>query len=358
MIASTETATPIHIRKISRSKINEVDFNNLGFGKYVSDHMLICDYADGEWQQPQLVPFANFSISPTSLALHYGQTVFEGMKALKLQNGRINIFRLDKHYERFVKSLERMCMAVVPYDIFREGLKAFVDLDREWVPSHPDSALYLRPFVFATEARFGVKVSDEYRFVVFGGPVDKLYSDRIKVKAETTYVRAARGGTGATKCGGNYGGSFYATQLARKQGYDNVLWTDARENRFIEESGMMNVMFVIDDVLITPPLSETILDGVTRDSLLTIAREFELKLEERKIGIDELESAFQNNLITEAFGVGTAAVVLPIGTIGINEIDFHLPLYDDKSIQNKLKHRLDLIRTGNAADKYNWNFIV
>jgi branched-chain amino acid aminotransferase len=353
-----ELATEINIRKISHSKIHEVDFNHLEFGKYISDHMLICDFKNGEWQSPQILPFANLSLSPTALALHYGQTVFEGMKAFKMEDGRINIFRMDKHYERFARSLDRMCMMIPPKEIFIEGLKTLIEVDKDWVPSQPDSALYLRPFEFATEERFGVKVSEDYRFVIFTGPVGKLYSKRIRVKAEPNFIRAAKGGTGFTKCGGNYGGAFYATQLARKEGYDQVLWTDARENKYIEESGMMNVMCVIDNVLITPPLSDTILDGVTRDSLLTIAKDLGIKVEERRISVDEIADAFEKKLITEVFGVGTAAVVLPMGTIGISGHDYELPPYDLNSIQNKLKHQLDLVRTGRAEDVWGWNYIV
>jgi branched-chain amino acid aminotransferase len=353
-----ELTTEINIRKIPHSKILEVDFNNLEFGKHISDHMLVCDFKNHEWRTPQILPFANLSLSPTALALHYGQTVFEGMKAFKMEDGRINIFRIEKHYERFARSLDRMCMMIPPKDIFVEGLKTLVELDKEWVPSQPDSALYLRPFEFATEERFGVKVSEDYRFVIFTGPVGKLYSKRIKVKAETQYIRAAKGGTGFTKCGGNYGGSFFATQLARKEGYDQVLWTDARDNKWVEELGMMNVIFVIDDVLVTPPLSDTTLDGVTRDSLLIIAQGLGIKTEERRISIDEIENAFQKKMITEAFGAGTAAVVLPFGLIGINGVDHELPPYDSSNIQNKLKHQLDLMRTGNADDVYGWNYIV
>jgi len=353
-----ELTTEISVSKISRSKIHEVDFTNLEFGKYTSDHMLVCDFAAGEWQTPHILPFANLSLSPTALALHYGQTVFEGMKAFRMTDGRTNIFRMEKHYQRMTKSLDRMCMAVVPKEIFEEGLRALVAIDRSWVPDQPGSALYLRPFEFATENRFGVKVSEEYRFVIFTGPVGNLYTRRIKVKAETQYIRAAKGGTGFTKCGGNYGGAFYATQQARKEGYDQVLWTDARDNRFIEESGMMNVMFVIDGILITPPVSETTLDGVTRDSLLTLAGEMGIQTEIRRISTDEIENAFRQNTITEAFGVGTAAVVLPMGVIGINGIDHQLPEYNSSSVQNKLKSKLDLIRSGEAEDIYGWNDII
>ena len=268
-----ELLLDIAVRKTNHSKIHEVDFDHLEFGKYVSDHMLLCDYANNQWQQPQIVPFANLSVSPASLALHYGQTVFEGMKAFRMLDGRINIFRIDKHYDRFVKSLDRMCMAVPSKEIFTEGLIKLIETDKAWVPAKNGASLYLRPFVYASEARFGIKISDQYRFIIFTGPVADVYAKPMKVKVETNYVRAVKGGTGSAKCGGNYGGAFYPTKLARQQGYDQVLWTDAKENKFIEESGMMNAMFVIDDTLVTPPLSDSILDGVTRDSLLTIAND-------------------------------------------------------------------------------------
>ena len=353
-----ELTADIIVRKTNHSKLSEVDFNNLEFGKHVSDHMLVSDYLNGEWKQPQILPYANLSMSPTTLALHYGQTVFEGMKAFRMQDGRINIFRIEKHYERLVKSLERMCMAVIPKELFVEGLLRLVEVDRAWVPSLEGSSLYIRPFMFASEARFGVKISDEYRFVIFTGPVPDIYSKPIKVKVETEYIRAGKGGTGYAKCGGNYGGAYYPTQLAREQGYDQVLWTDGKENKYIEESGMMNVMFVINDTIVTPPLSDSILDGVTRDSLLTLARDLGYKTEERPIDIHELEKAFRNRSISEAFGTGTAAVVAPINTISIDAIDFHLPEYSHENLLFKLKTKLELIRSGKEPDKYGWNFIL
>lgn len=353
-----EIIADISVRKTNHSRINEVDFNQLEFGKYIADHMLVCDYAHGEWRQPQIVPYANLALSPSALALHYGQTVFEGMKAFRMHDGRINIFRMEKHYNRFVKSLDRMCMAVPPKEIFMEGLMQLIRLDKAWVPSKAGHALYLRPFVFASEARFGVKVSEEYRFVIFTGPVPSLYADPIKVKVETQYIRAAKGGTGFAKCGGNYGASFLPTQKARLEGYDQVLWTDGKENKFIEESGMMNVMFVINDTLVTPPLSDSILDGVTRDSLLTLAKDLGLKTEVRPVAVAELETAFKTGTITEAFGAGTAAVVAPIKTININGIDFMLPKYDDRKLLYKLKNKLEQIRLGIDADEHTWNYII
>jgi branched-chain amino acid aminotransferase len=292
------------------------------------------------------------------MALHYGQTVFEGMKAFRMMDGRVNIFRMEKHYDRFVRSLQRMSMAVVPKEFFIEGLRTLVDLDKDWVPQEPDCALYLRPFVIATENAFGVKVSSDYRFIIFTAPVPSVYSRPIKVKVETDYIRAAKGGTGFAKCGGNYGGSFYPTQLAREQGYDQLLWTDATHHRFIEESGMMNVMFVIGDTIVTPPSSETVLDGVTKDSLLTLATDLEFKVEERPVSLEELDNAFRNNSITEAFGVGTAAVVAPIKIININNTDFHLPEYSHETLSHKLKQKLERIRTGQEEDLYNWCHVV
>ncbi|MFM6923871.1 MAG: branched-chain amino acid aminotransferase [Ferruginibacter sp.] len=353
-----EMIADIPVRKVSHSRISEVDFDQLEFGKYIADHMLVCDYANGEWKESHIVPYANLSLSPSALALHYGQTVFEGMKAFRMHDGRINIFRMEKHYDRFVKSLQRMCMAVPPREIFMDGLMQLIGLDKAWVPVKAGHALYLRPFIFASEARFGVKVSDEYRFVVFTGPVPSLYTNPIKVKVETEYIRAARGGTGFAKCGGNYGASFLPTQNARLAGYDQVLWTDAKENKFIEESGMMNVMFVINDILVTAPLSDSILDGVTRDSLLTLANDMGYKTEERPIAISELEQAFNDGTITEAFGAGTAAVVAPIKIININGTDFSLPVYDDNTLMNKLKNKLEQIRLGNEADVHGWNYII
>ena len=353
-----ELTATIPVRRTTHSGINEVDFENLEFGKYVSDHMLVCDFTNGAWQTPQILPFANLQMSPSTLALHYGQTVFEGMKAFRMDDGRINIFRMERHYERFVRSLERMCMQVLPKEIFIEGLLQLVELDKAWVPSRAGDALYLRPFMIASEARFGVKISDEYRFVIFTGPVPALYTEPIKVKVETNYIRAARGGTGAAKCGGNYGGAYYPTRQARLEGYDQVLWTDGRENKFIEESGMMNVLFVINGTLVTPPLSDSILDGITRDSLLTIARDLGYKTEERPVAITELEKAFHDGTIAEAFGAGTAAVVAPIKIININGTDFTVPEYRPESMLFKLKRRLEEMRSGLEADVHEWNFIV
>lgn len=352
-----ELTDEIIVQKTTKSRLPEVDFNKLGFGTYVADHMLICNYTKGQWNTPRIVPYGDITMSPTTLALHYGQSVFEGLKAFKLDDGRINLFRVQRHYERMVKSLNRMCMAVIPEEIFVDGLRRLVEVDKDWIPTQSGSSLYIRPLMFASEAKFGVKISDEYCFIIFTGPVGPAFSQPLKVKVETDYVRAAKGGTGSAKCAGNYGGAFYPTQKAKEAGYDQVLWTDARENKYIEESGMMNAMFVIEGTLVTPPTSDSILDGVTRDSLLTLAADLGIPSEARPISVVELENAFRHNTITEAFGAGTAAVVAPIATIHVNGIDYHLPTYTDNAIMFRLKNKMEAIRKGEEEDKHGWNYI-
>ena len=353
-----EAILDIPVRKTSHSALHEVNWKNLEFGKYVSDHMFICSYRNGEWLEPQIKPFQNISLSPTALVLHYGQSIFEGMKAFRMQDGNINIFRIDKHHERINISLDRMCMPPIPYELFTTALHQLVQLDAGWVPGGEDVALYIRPFVFATEARFGVKVSEEYSFIIVTGPVPTLYQQPIKVKVERKYIRAAKGGTGYAKCSGNYGGAFYPTQKAKEEGFDQVLWTDAYEHEYFEESGTMNLMFVIDEKLITPPLSDSILDGITRDSLLEIANGLGIETEVRPVSINEILNAINEGRSVEAFGAGTAAVVAPISVIGVDDELYHLPIYSHGSIMFKLKKALEAIRTGKKEDVYGWNNIL
>lgn len=251
-----------------------------------------------------------------------------------------------------------MCMPAIPEQLFINGLTELVKLDKDWIPGMDGAALYIRPFVFASEARFGVKISDEYKLIIFTGPTGPVFQKPLRVKVETEFVRAAQGGTGAAKCSGNYGGAFYPTLKAKEAGYDQVLWTDARSHSFIEESGMMNAFFVINDKVVTPPLSDSILDGVTRDSLLYLCTDLGMSIEERPVAVKELEEAFSNKTITEAFGAGTAAVVSPIETIHLNGTDYHLPEYSSQSKMFLLKNKLEAIRCGLEIDKHQWNFLV
>lgn len=336
---------------------NVTDTKTLPFGKVPTEHMFIAEYKDGQWHNAQVVPFHDLTLSPLALCLHYGQTVFEGMKAFAMEDGRINIFRMDKHYERFTKSLYRMCMPHVPKKLFTDAIQELVKVDADWVPREADGSLYLRPFMIATEDRIGVKVSDEYLFMVVCSPAFQYYTKPLKVKIETTYVRAANGGTGMAKCGGNYGAAFFPTQLARQAGYDQVLWTDSIHHEFIEESGTMNIMFFMDGKLITPELSGSILDGVTRNSLLAIAREKGMQVEERQISYNELIEAFEAGKKVEAFGAGTAAVIAPIETIAIGHKEYTCYVEPD-AMMYQLQAELYNIRRGLIPDVHNWNYVI
>lgn len=353
------TTTPaIPVERIVMSRISSVDFNNLGFGNYISDHMLVADYNNGKWHEPKILPFGELAMTPAILALHYGQSIFEGMKAFKNKKGEINIFRIQRHHQRLLRSLERMCMPAISEEMFIESLSALVATDANWVPDSEGSALYLRPVVFATESRLGVKISDEYKFVVLTSPVGPYFAKPVRVKVEETYVRAAEGGAGFAKCAGNYGGAFYPTQLAKQQGFDQVLWTDAHDHKYIDESGAMNVMFVLNGKLVTPQLTTSILDGVTRNSILTLADDMGMPKEERKISVAEIKEGFENGTLTEAFGVGTAAVVSTIAVINIGGKDYSLPADSNSSFQQRVKKKLHDIRMGTEPDVHHWNYRV
>jgi branched-chain amino acid aminotransferase len=349
----------IPVERIKNSRIGEVDFKNLEFGTHLADHMLVADFLNGQWNSPKIVPFGEIRITPAMLSLHYGQAVFEGLKAFRTKTGDINIFRPHKHLARLNRSLDRMCMPSIPEDMFLAALQALIEVDLQWVPEGDGSSLYIRPLVFATESRLGVKVSDQYKFVIMTSPVGPYQSKPYRLKVEKHFVRTAEGGTGFAKCAGNYGGAFYPTQIARKEGFDQILWTDHKEHLYIDEVGMMNVMFVLDGKLITPKLTSAILEGVTRDSILTLAREMALfPVEERKISMDEIKEGFRKGTLTEAFGTGTAAVVAPIAVIHIDGKDYQIPEAGPTSLQQLIKEKLNNMRLGLEPDPYGWNYIV
>lgn len=354
---ATQTAS-FRIERIPKSRISEVDFNNLGFGNYISDHMLVADYKNGVWGEPQITPYGELPMTPAILALHYGQAIFEGMKAFKMTDGGINIFRVQRHYQRLLKSSIRMCMPAVPEELFVSGLHALVETDQQWIPEKEGYSLYIRPLVFASESKLGVKISDQYKFVIMTSPVGPYFTKAIRVKVEEMYVRAAEGGAGFAKCAGNYGGAFYPTHLAREQGFDQVLWTDAKEHKYIDESGAMNVMFVLNGKLVTPKLTSAILDGVTRDSILTLAKDLGMPTEDRRVSLDDLIEGFKKGTLTEAFGAGTAAVVSQIAMINIHGADYQLPPAGADSFQQRVKQKLSNLRRGLEPDVYGWNYIV
>ena len=330
---------------------------SIPFGVQPTEHMFIAEYKDKQWHNSRIVPFADLSMSPFALCLHYGQTVFEGMKAFQMENGKIAIFRPEKHYSRFQKSLQRLCMPEVPKGLFMEALHQLVQLDGAWVPEEADGALYIRPFMIASEERLGVKVADEYIFMIVCTPSYQYYSKPLRVKVEDKFSRAADGGTGFAKCGGNYGAAFLPAQMAKEQGFDQVIWTDSKTHELIEESGTMNLMFFMDDTLVTAPLSGTILDGVTRDSLITLAKEQGIKVEERPIKHSEIKQALEAGKKVEAFGAGTAAVIAPIQTISMGGKDYTCYIGED-AMMFKLAKDLYNIRRGLSVDTLNWNYII
>ena len=349
----------IRVERIKDSRIKEVDFKKLEFGTHLSDHMLVADYDKGQWNPPAIVPFGEIRITPAMLSLHYGQSVFEGMKAFHTKDGDINIFRPQKHLDRLNRSLDRMCMPRISEEMFLGGLQALIEVDQQWVPNEDGASLYIRPLVFATESRLGVKVSDTYKFVVMTSPVGPYQSKPYRLKVENHFVRTAEGGTGFAKCAGNYGGAFYPTQIARQEGFDQILWTDHKEHRYIDEVGMMNVMFVLGGKLVTPKLNSAILEGVTRDSILTLAKDMAIfPVEERRISIDEVKEGLVKGTLTEAFGTGTAAVVAPIAVIHIDGKDYQIPVAGPTSFQQQVKAKLNNMRLGLEPDAYGWNYLV
>lgn len=349
----------IETERVAQSRIHEIDFNNIPFGRKFSDHMLVLDYANGEWSAPRIRPYGKMELSPSCLGLHYGQTIFEGMKAYRNQQGEVTLFRPADNFARLNRSAERMCMPTVPVDLMIECLRELVHLDSEWVPRNANASLYIRPFMFATDEFIGVRPSDNYRLVIFTGPVGPYYTTPLKVMVEPHYTRAAKGGTGAAKSGGNYGGALLPAKLAQQKGYHQLIWTDAKEHRFVEESGTMNVMFHIGDTLITPPAGETILQGITRDSVLTLARSRgDIDVQERPVAVDEVIAAAQNGSLKDAFGVGTAATIAPIDVIGHNGTDHTLPPIAGRTLSKELAAELNAIRYGEVADPYGWTVKV
>jgi len=345
----------IKITKTPNSRLKEVDFDNLPFGKHFSDHMFEMNFEDGEWGEPTIVPFGNLSLHPATSALHYGQSIFEGLKAQKNENGEILVFRPDMNAKRLNKSAERMSMAEVPEEIFLEGLKTLLDLDRDWVPNREGQSLYIRPFLFASDEYVGIRPSEKYKFLIITSPVGAYYSDPVPVKIETYYTRASEGGVGRAKAAGNYASSLYPAKLAAKEGYRQLIWTDAKTHTLIEEAGTMNVVFIINDVIITPSEEkDTILKGITKRSILEVAENWGYKVEEREVTIKEIIKAIESGTLQDAFGAGTAATIAPISLIGYNGKNYDLPPVEEREFSNKIKDFLTDYKKGKTEDKFNW----
>jgi branched-chain amino acid aminotransferase len=344
----------ITIQPTSSSRIDQVDFDHLSFGRSFADHMLVAEYADGAWQSVTIQPYGPLSYQPAMMSLHYGQAIFEGMKGYRSVSGDIQVFRPEENLKRFNKSALRMCMPEVPKEIFLDGLRTLLKLDQAWVPAKEGCSLYIRPFMFATDEYVGVTPSNTYKFIIFNCPVGSYYSKPLRVRVETEYIRAAKGGVGFSKNAGNYGGSLFPTQNAINDGYDQIIWTDAATHQYVEEAGTMNLMFVVDGSLVTAPTGDTILDGVTRKSVLQIAKDWGMKVEERQLSVKELVEGIVSGSVTEAFGAGTAAVIAPIATIGFEGVDYHLPEQKPADFSSRVYTEINQIRLGEIADSRGW----
>jgi branched-chain amino acid aminotransferase len=341
------------IELTQQSRRSSIDFSNLPFGKHMSDHMLVCHYKEGQWLEPEIRPYGQLEFSYGLHALHYGQSAFEGMKAYRKDDGGISMFRPLDNFARLNKSAERLMMPQIPEEIFMGGLKKLLEIDADWVPNAEDHSLYIRPFLFASSEFIAARQSDDYTFCIITCPVGPYYSGSVKVKIEQEYTRATGGGIGYTKAAGNYGGSFYPTAQAIKEGYNQVIWTDHKEHKYIEESGTMNLMLLIDGTFLTPPLTDRILAGVTRRSIIQLVKDQGWPIEERAISVEEIVSAAREGRLQEAFGMGTAAVVSQIDTIGYHGENFSIPvLADGKAME--IKRLLNDIRLGRSEDSYGW----
>ncbi|PCJ23616.1 MAG: branched chain amino acid aminotransferase [Flavobacteriales bacterium] len=349
----------IKIEKSEGSKLPFLDFDNIQFGKEFSDHMFIADYKGGEWQNLKIVPYAPITLSPACAAIHYGQSVFEGMKAYKNESGEIFLFRPEENAKRINKSAARLCMPQIPEELFMEAVKQLVEIDSDWIPAIEGSSLYIRPYLFASEELLGVRPADEYKFIIFTAPVGGYYSEPVHVKIETEYSRACEGGVGFAKAAGNYAAALYPAKLGQEQGFRQLIWTDAKEHKYIEEAGTMNIMFHIGDTLITPNTDlETTLAGITRDSVLVLAKELGVKVEERRVSVDEVIEAAKNGALKDVFGTGTAATIAQISSITYNGVKYDLPAIESRTLSNEIAKELQDIKRGRAEDTHNWIYRI
>ena len=347
----------LKVTRTTQSKIDSIDFKNLGFGSVFSDHMLVCDYKDGAWGTPEIIPFKPISLMPSAKIFHYGQSIFEGMKAYKDENNAIFLFRPLDNHKRLNISASRMAIPEFPQEFFMEGLKTLLELEKDWIPQTPGSAMYIRPFIFASGKGFHASPADEYKFMICLAPSGPYFSGEVKVLIEETYSRSANGGVGYAKAGGNYAGQFYPTQLAKAKGYQQVVWTDDNTHENIEEAGAMNIFVRIGDTLITGPTSDRILDGITRKSVLEIAAAEGIKTEVRTITVSEVVEASKNGSLKEMFGAGTAAVISPIAGFGYRDTDYNLPVLEN-SYASMLKSRITNIQYNRADDPFGWRVKV
>jgi len=347
----------IAIIPIKTSKIDAVDFENLTFGNVFTDYMLVCDFKNGSWEQPVIKPYEPFTIEPSAKVFHYGQAIFEGMKAYKAENDEVWLFRPDQNWMRFNKSAVRMAMPEVPEFIFMDGLKQLVDLEKDWVKKGKGNSLYLRPFMIAIGSGVLAAPSQHYRFMIILSPARSYYTGEVKVVIAEHYSRAANGGIGAAKAAGNYSAQFYPTQLANAKGFQQIIWTDDATHTKLEEAGTMNVFFRINDTLVTAPTSERILDGITRKSLIELAKSKGIEVQVRDVLVTEIINAAKDGTLKEIFGAGTAAVVNPIVGFSFQDVYYELPKLENP-IALQIKEALTDLQYKKAEDPFGWTVKV
>ncbi|MGB5944279.1 MAG: branched-chain amino acid aminotransferase [Leeuwenhoekiella sp.] len=351
------TTQTITITKASNSKIHDVDFDKLAFGTVFTDHMFICTYKNGAWQAPEIKPYGPLQLDPSAKVFHYGQAVFEGMKAYKDAEGKVWMFRPDENFKRINKSSKRLAMPEFEEDYFFEGLHTLLNLDYDWIKTGIENSLYIRPFVIATEAGVSASPAKEYAFIIICAPAQAYYSGEVRVLFADKYSRSADGGVGFAKAAGNYAAQFYPTELAKEKGYQQVVWTDAKTHEYLEEAGTMNIFFRIGDKLITAPTNDRILDGVTRKSIIDLARSKNITVEVRPVPVAEIVEAAKKGELKEMFGAGTAATINPIKGFCHKDQDFELPELDE-SYATQLKQHLKEIQANLTEDPFGWRYEV
>nr|WP_204345590.1 branched-chain amino acid aminotransferase [Psychroserpens algicola] len=356
-MSSTYTSN-LRIEKAATSKLKDVNFENIAFGKTFTDHMFMCDFVNGEWQQPQIMPYQPMTMQPSARVFHYGQAVFEGMKAYKDDDGKVFLFRPEENFKRINKSSARLAMPEFPKDYFFEGLTTLLNLDKDWIKPGVGNSLYIRPFAIAIDPAIAAAPGESYRFMIICAPAKAYYKGTVKVLIAEQFSRSANGGVGYAKAAGNYAAQFYPTNLAQQKGYQQVIWTDADTHTFLEEAGTMNVFFRINDTLITAPTSDRILDGVTRKSLIQLAEDNNIKCEVRPIKVNEIVEASKNGSLKEIFGAGTAAVISPIEGFEYQDTYYELPEIGAHSYSSMLKQRMLNIQHNLAEDKHHWRYEI
>ncbi|MGY0393019.1 branched-chain amino acid aminotransferase [Bizionia sp. KMM 8389] len=352
-----QTLYEIDIVPVEKTKIHEVDFNNIDFGRKFTDHMFYCDYIDGEWQQPKIVPYQPMTIDPSARVLHYGQAVFEGMKAYKDDNGNAFLYRPEDNHSRINKSAARLAIPEFPKEYFMKGLTTLMEMDKDWIKPGVGNSLYIRPFVFAIEPAISAAPAEAYRFMIICSPAKAYYTSKVRVIFAEQYSRSADGGVGFAKAAGNYAAQFYPTKLAQEKGYQQIIWTDASTHEYLEEAGTMNIFFRIGDKLITAPTSDRILDGITRKSIIQLAKDNNIPLEIRRVTVSEIKEASRNGSLKEIFGTGTAAVISPISAFEHGNEVFEIPDLDVSYAMTLKKNLLD-IQHNLSEDKHGWRYEI